>query len=76
LIILDYYEKGYNRTSITFSLLDSAATCNDPPCTVLTSVGNAVVDELLSSGFLGNVEVRGKYLKNKLEDLASKFLLK
>ncbi|MFL3876565.1 aspartate aminotransferase family protein [Wolbachia endosymbiont of Trichogramma kaykai] len=38
-----------------------------------TSVGNAVLDELLSAGFLENVEVRGKYLKNKLEDLASKF---
>ncbi|MCA4774823.1 aspartate aminotransferase family protein [Wolbachia endosymbiont of Mansonella ozzardi] len=38
-----------------------------------TSVGNAVVDELLSSGFLENVEIRGKYLKNKLEGLASKF---
>ncbi|OCA06799.1 aspartate aminotransferase family protein [Wolbachia endosymbiont of Trichogramma pretiosum] len=38
-----------------------------------TSVGNAVLDELLSPGFLENVEVRGKYLKNKLEDLASKF---
>ncbi|NSM56345.1 aspartate aminotransferase family protein [Wolbachia endosymbiont of Atemnus politus] len=38
-----------------------------------TSVGNAVFDELLSSGFLENVEIRGKYLKNKLEDLASKF---
>ncbi|MFV1011350.1 aspartate aminotransferase family protein [Wolbachia endosymbiont of Nasonia vitripennis] len=38
-----------------------------------TSVGNAVLDELLSPGFLENVEVRGKSLKNKLEDLASKF---
>ena len=38
-----------------------------------TSVGNAVLDELLSPGFLENVEVRGKYLKNKLENLASKF---
>ncbi|MDG7053053.1 MAG: aspartate aminotransferase family protein [Wolbachia endosymbiont of Alcedoecus sp.] len=38
-----------------------------------TSVGNAVVDELLSSSFLENVEIRGKYLKNKLEGLASKF---
>uniref|UniRef100_UPI00333F781A aspartate aminotransferase family protein n=1 Tax=Wolbachia endosymbiont (group B) of Pilophorus perplexus TaxID=3066160 RepID=UPI00333F781A len=38
-----------------------------------TSVGNAVLDELLSPGFLANVEVRGKSLKNKLEDLASKF---
>ncbi|WP_265015035.1 aspartate aminotransferase family protein [Wolbachia endosymbiont (group B) of Camptogramma bilineatum] len=38
-----------------------------------TSVGNAVLDELLGPGFLENVEVRGKSLKNKLEDLASKF---
>ncbi|AGJ98869.1 Acetylornithine aminotransferase [Wolbachia endosymbiont of Drosophila simulans wNo] len=38
-----------------------------------TSVGNAVLDELLSPGFLENVEIRGKSLKNKLEDLASKF---
>lgn len=38
-----------------------------------TSVGNAVLAELLSPGFLENVEVRGKSLKNKLEDLASKF---
>ncbi|WP_353274892.1 aspartate aminotransferase family protein [Wolbachia endosymbiont (group A) of Ennomos erosarius] len=38
-----------------------------------TSVGNAVLEELLSPGFLKNVEIRGKYLKNKLEDLASKF---
>jgi len=38
-----------------------------------TSVGNAVLDELLSPGFLENVEVRGRSLKNKLEDLASKF---
>ncbi|MFP3030681.1 MAG: aminotransferase class III-fold pyridoxal phosphate-dependent enzyme, partial [Wolbachia sp.] len=38
-----------------------------------TSVGNAVFEELLSPGFLKNVEIRGKYLKNKLEDLASKF---
>ncbi|WCR57776.1 aspartate aminotransferase family protein [Wolbachia endosymbiont of Ctenocephalides felis wCfeJ] len=38
-----------------------------------TSVGNAVFDELLSYGFLENVEIRGKYLKNKLEDLASRF---
>ncbi|MGL9717413.1 MAG: aspartate aminotransferase family protein [Wolbachia sp.] len=38
-----------------------------------TSVGNAVLEELLSPGFLENVEIRGKYLKNKLEDLASKF---
>ncbi|UIP92353.1 aspartate aminotransferase family protein [Wolbachia endosymbiont of Anopheles demeilloni] len=38
-----------------------------------TSLGNAVLDELLSPGFLENVEVRGKSLKNKLEDLASKF---
>lgn len=38
-----------------------------------TSVGNAVLGELLSPGFLENVEVRGKSLKNKLEDLASKF---
>ncbi|WP_418089902.1 aspartate aminotransferase family protein [Wolbachia endosymbiont (group B) of Orgyia antiqua] len=37
------------------------------------SVGNAVLDELLGPGFLENVEVRGKSLKNKLEDLASKF---
>jgi acetylornithine/N-succinyldiaminopimelate aminotransferase len=40
-----------------------------------TSVGNAVVDELLSYGFLENVEIRGKYLKNKLEGLASRFLM-
>jgi len=38
-----------------------------------TSVGNAVLDELLSPGFLENVEVRGESLKNKLEGLASKF---
>ncbi|MGL9725241.1 MAG: aspartate aminotransferase family protein [Wolbachia sp.] len=38
-----------------------------------TSVGNAVLNELLSSSFLKNVEVRGKYLKSKLEDLVSKF---
>ncbi|QIT36344.1 aspartate aminotransferase family protein [Wolbachia endosymbiont of Brugia pahangi] len=38
-----------------------------------TSVGNAVLDKLLSPGFLGNVEIRGRHLKNKLEDLASKF---
>lgn len=38
-----------------------------------TSVGNAVLDKLLSPGFLENVEIRGKSLKNKLEDLASKF---
>lgn len=38
-----------------------------------TSVGNVVLEELLSPGFLKNVEIRGKYLKNKLEDLASKF---
>ncbi|UIP91753.1 aspartate aminotransferase family protein [Wolbachia pipientis] len=38
-----------------------------------TSVGNAVLDELLSPGFLENVKIRGKSLKNKLEDLASKF---
>lgn len=28
-----------------------------------TSVGNAVLEELLSPGFLKNVEIRGKYLK-------------
>nr|CAH7767317.1 unnamed protein product [Callosobruchus chinensis] len=38
-----------------------------------TSVGNAVLDGLLSLGFLENVEIRGKSLKNKLEDLARKF---
>lgn len=38
-----------------------------------TSLGNAVLDGLLSPGFLENVEIRGKYLKNKLEDLARKF---
>lgn len=38
-----------------------------------TSVGNAVLDGLLSPGFLENVEIRGKSLKNKLEDLARKF---
>ncbi|MDG7056255.1 MAG: aspartate aminotransferase family protein [Wolbachia endosymbiont of Meromenopon meropis] len=38
-----------------------------------TSVSNAVVDELLSLGFLEKVKIRGEYLKNRLEDLASKF---
>ena len=38
-----------------------------------TSIGNVVLEELLSPGLLENVEIRGKYLKNKLEDLASKF---
>ncbi len=28
-----------------------------------TSVGNAVLDKLLSPGFLENVEIRGKHLK-------------
>jgi acetylornithine/N-succinyldiaminopimelate aminotransferase len=38
-----------------------------------TSVGSAVFDKLLSPDFLENVELMGQYLKNKLEDLASKF---
>ncbi|NUY39414.1 acetylornithine/succinylornithine family transaminase [Wolbachia endosymbiont of Litomosoides brasiliensis] len=38
-----------------------------------TSVGNAVLDKLLSPGFLENVDLSGKYLKNELEDLASRF---
>ncbi|APR98134.1 aspartate aminotransferase family protein [Wolbachia endosymbiont of Folsomia candida] len=38
-----------------------------------TSVGNAVLDELLKADFLENIEARGKYLKSKLEDLARKF---
>ncbi|QOD37955.1 aspartate aminotransferase family protein [Candidatus Wolbachia massiliensis] len=38
-----------------------------------TSIGNIVLKELLRPGFLENVEIRGKYLKNRLEDLASKF---
>lgn len=38
-----------------------------------TSVGNAVLDGLLSPGFLENVAIRGQSLKNKLEDLARKF---
>lgn len=38
-----------------------------------TSIGSATLCELLSPGFLKNVEIRGKYLKNKLEDLANEF---
>ncbi|WFW29523.1 MAG: aspartate aminotransferase family protein [Wolbachia endosymbiont of Menacanthus eurysternus] len=38
-----------------------------------TSIGNTVIDELLSYNFLKKVEIRGKYLKNKLENLANKF---
>lgn len=37
------------------------------------SVGNAVFDELLKDGFLKNVEIRGNYLKEKLENLKEKF---
>jgi len=40
-----------------------------------TSVGNVVLEELLSPSFLENVEITGKYLKHKLEDLASQFLM-
>ncbi|WP_168464614.1 aspartate aminotransferase family protein [Wolbachia endosymbiont of Ctenocephalides felis wCfeT] len=38
-----------------------------------TSVGNAVLNELLSPQFLENVETRGKYLKDKLKILANEF---
>lgn len=38
-----------------------------------TSIGNTMLHELLNPGFLENVAVRGKYLKNKLKDLAHKF---
>ena len=38
-----------------------------------TSVGNAVLDELLKNNFLKNVETTGNYLKEKLENLKKKF---
>ncbi|WP_341807845.1 aspartate aminotransferase family protein [Wolbachia endosymbiont (group E) of Neria commutata] len=38
-----------------------------------TSVGNAVLDELLKPNFLEDIKARGKYLKSKLEGLASQF---
>ncbi|WP_339046718.1 aspartate aminotransferase family protein [Candidatus Mesenet endosymbiont of Agriotes lineatus] len=37
-----------------------------------TSIGNAVLDELLKDGFLKSVEDKGKYLKGKLQQLADK----
>ncbi len=37
-----------------------------------TSIGNAVLDELLKDGFLKSVEDKGKYLKDKLQQLADK----
>ncbi|WCR53118.1 MAG: Acetylornithine aminotransferase [Wolbachia endosymbiont of Ctenocephalides orientis wCori] len=37
------------------------------------SVGNTVFDELLKDDFLKNVEIRGNYLKKKLENLKEKF---
>lgn len=37
-----------------------------------TSIGNAVLDELLKDGFLKSVEDKGKYLKDKLQQLANK----
>lgn len=38
-----------------------------------TSIGNAVLDELLKDGFLKDVEIKGKYLKDKLEELKSRY---
>lgn len=38
-----------------------------------TSIGNTVLNELLNPGFLENVQIRGQYLKNKLNDLANNF---
>ncbi|WP_333023844.1 aspartate aminotransferase family protein [Wolbachia endosymbiont of Pentidionis agamae] len=38
-----------------------------------TSIGNCVLDLLLAEGFLKRVQVRGQYLKQKLQMLASEF---
>ncbi|QKX03032.1 acetylornithine/succinylornithine family transaminase [Wolbachia endosymbiont of Litomosoides sigmodontis] len=38
-----------------------------------TSVGNAVLDKVLSPGFLENVDLSGRYLKDELENLANRF---
>ncbi len=38
-----------------------------------TSIGSAVLDELLTDGFLENVKIKGEYLKNKLHTLKKKF---
>ena len=38
-----------------------------------TSIGNVVLNTLLSQGFLEDIRVKGKYLQNKLINLANKF---
>jgi len=59
------------KAAESFSPGDHASTFGGNP--LAATAGKTVISEILKDGFLQNVEIHGKFLREKLENLKSKF---